>query len=276
MQIESVDFGEQVLINGVKFSFHPAGHILGSAQVRVEHKGEVWVVSGDYKVESDTFTEPFELVPCHTFITECTFGLPIYKWRPQSEVFDEINNWWHENAEAGKVSVLTGYSLGKAQRLLQNIDGEIGPIFTHPTIEKVNEVIRGQGVYLQDTIPVSPGMNKSLFKGGLVLAPPSVLGEPWCNQFKPFSTATASGWMNLRGARRRRSVDRGFVISDHADWDGLVDTIKGTGAEKIYVTHGYTGVFSRWLREQGFNADVVQTEFNAQGDEEENEVAGSH
>lgn len=265
MKIESIEFGDVMNIHGVKFSFHPAGHIIGSAQIRVEHKGEVWVVSGDYKIQRDGFTEDFELVPCNTFITECTFGRPIYKWRNQDTVFEEINNWWHENSELGKVSVLTGYSLGKAQRLLQNVDGEIGPIFTHPTIEKTNAVIRAQGRFLQDTILVEPNWKKEAFKGGLVIAPPSVIGTPWMNQFKPYATATASGWMNVRKWRRNRAVDRSFVVSDHADWDGLNETIKATGAEKIYVTHGFTKPFCRWLKGEGYDADVVKTEFEGEG-----------
>ncbi|NNE28705.1 MAG: ligase-associated DNA damage response exonuclease [Saprospiraceae bacterium] len=266
INIESIDFGEQINMNGVHFSFHPAGHILGSAQVRVEYQGEVWVVSGDYKTEEDGFTIPFEVVPCHTFITECTFGLPVYKWRPQNEVFEEINNWWYENANLGRVSLLTGYSLGKAQRLLQNVDPEIGQIFVHPTIEKVNEVIRNQGVELNPTTEVTADLGKEDFKGSLVIATPSVINTPWMRQMGKVSTATASGWMMNRKARKNREVDRGFVLSDHGDWDDLIRTIKETGAENIFVTHGFTKELNQWLNESGFNSKIVKTKFTGEED----------
>lgn len=255
MKIESIDFGQSININEVHFSFHPAGHIIGSAQIRVEYKGEVWVVSGDYKTEPDTFTEDFELVPCHNFITECTFGLPIYKWQSQDIIFEKINNWWQDNSEHGITSIIAGYSLGKSQRILANLDTDIGTIYTHPVIEKVNEIIRAQGVYLPATTLLTPDIAKAQ-KGALVIAPPSVFGTTWLNPLRPYTTAMASGWMATRNNRNRRSVDRGFVLSDHGDWDDLNDTVSATGAEKIIVTHGYTGVFGKWLRERGFEVEL--------------------
>jgi putative mRNA 3-end processing factor len=221
IRTETVTYGEPRTIRGVQFSFHPAGHIPGSAQIRVEYQGEVWVVSGDYKLEDDGLSTPFEPVRCHRFITECTFGLPVYKWKPQEEVFAAMNGWWRKNAADGKVSVLTGYALGKAQRLIQGLDTGIGPIFTHGAVENTNQVLRGQGIRLADTTRVTRERKKADFKGGIVIAPPSALGSSWMRKFAPYSTAMASGWMSLRGARRRRAADRGFVLSDHADWDGL-------------------------------------------------------
>ena len=263
-KIESVGFGEPINIGGVQFSFHPAGHILGSAQIRVAYKGEVWVVSGDYKLENDGVAEPFEPISCHAFITESTFGLPIYRWQEQEQVFEAINHWWQQNKALGKVSVLTGYALGKAQRILCNLDTSVGPIFTHGAIENINEVIRAQGVYIPPTQRVQATMSKEIFKGSLVLAPPSALNSPWIRKFKPLSTGIASGWMALRGARRRRAVDRGFILSDHVDWEQLNRAIQETGAEKVYVTHGYTRIFSKWLNEQGIHAEVVPTRYEGE------------
>jgi len=271
IKTETVAYGEPRTIRGVRFSFHPAGHIPGSAQIRVEHQGEIWVVSGDYKLEDDGLSTPFEPVRCHRFITECTFGLPVYKWKPQEMVFASINAWWRKTAESGKVSVLTGYALGKAQRLIRGLDAGIGPIFTHGAVENTNQVMRGQGLRLPDTIRVTRELKKADFKGGIVVAPPAALGSPWMRKFAPYSTAMASGWMSLRGARRRRAADRGFVLSDHADWDGLNRAVQATGADRVFVTHGYTDIFRRWLLEQGYDAHVVSTEYQGERADEEEE-----
>ena len=267
---KGVDFGEEIVVNGVKFSFHPAGHIIGSAQIRVEYKGEVWVASGDYKVEADGTSEHFESVKCHAFITESTFGLPVFKWKPQQVIMDEINAWWSSNKADGKVSILAAYSLGKAQRIINNVDHSIGKIFTHGAVENVNEVIRRQGKHLNDTIRVVQGQKQSIFDGGLVIAPPSAVNSAWSNKFKDYSMGVASGWMAMRGTRRRRAADRGFVLSDHADWDGLLTAIKASEAEKVFVTHGYTDIFSKYLRSIGYYSAVVNTEYTG----DELEVAG--
>jgi len=264
IKLETVDFGEVTTINGVKFSFHPAGHILGSAQIRVEYKGEVWVASGDYKLEDDGLAEPFESVPCNTFITESTFGLPVYDWRPQAEVFADINQWWRENAAAGKVSFITGYSLGKAQRIIQGLDPSIGKVYTHTAIENMHEVFRNNGVPLQGTIRASKEIPYKDYNGNLVIRPPSVLNSNWMKKLKPVSVGIASGWMALRGARRRKAVDRGFVLSDHVDWKDLNTAVQATGAERVIVTHGYTKIYTRYLRELGLRADDAETEY---GDE---------
>ncbi len=264
VNIQTVDYGEVTTINGVHFSFHPAGHIIGSAQIRVEYKGEIWVVSGDYKLEDDGLSTPFEPVRCHTFITESTFGLPVYRWKPQSEVFAAINDWWRRNREAGKVSVLGGYALGKAQRLLSGLDTDIGPIYTHGAIENTNEILRKQGLSLPPTIRVTAQVSRRDYPGAMVIATPGALGSAWAKKFKPISEGVASGWMALRGTRRRRSVDRGFVLSDHADWEGLNAAIRATGASRIFVTHGYTEIFTRWLKEQGYDAHIVKTEYEGE------------
>lgn len=267
ISIESMEYGETRTINGVKFSFHPAGHIIGSAQVRVEYKGEVWVASGDYKLEDDGFCAPFESVKCNVFITECTFGLPVFKWKPQAEVFAEINSWWRKNKEEGKATVLAGYSLGKAQRILQGIDPSIGKIYTHGAIEKTNEIIRNMGVQLNETIYVQPEMKKKEFEGSLIIAPPGALGSSWQKKFPAYEVGMASGWMNVRGTRRRESLDRGFVLSDHADWNGLNTAIEATACEKVIVTHGYTNAFSKWLNDKGIETAVESTEFEGEENE---------
>lgn len=267
ISLSTINFGEPVTVNGVRFSFHPAGHILGSAQIRIEHKGEVWVVSGDYKTEDDGLAEAFEPIRCHTFITESTFGLPIYQWDPQEQVLQDINDWWRQNQAAGKVSVLFSYALGKAQRLLQGLDSSIGTIYTHGAVENTNEIMREQGVRLPPTVRVSTEIDRKLYPGNMVVAVPSTLGGTWLKKFKPVSLAYVSGWMRLRGTRRRRGVDRGFVLSDHADWNGLNTAIKATGAERVFVTHGYTEVFSKWLRSQGLDSAIVQTAYGTEEEE---------
>lgn len=256
-----IEYGEEISVNGVKFSFHPAGHIIGSAMIKVEYKGEVWVASGDYKIEPDGVSEDFAPIKCHAFITESTFGLPVFKWKPQSEIMDQINEWWTENKANGKVSVLAAYSLGKAQRIINNVDQGIGPIFTHGAVENVNEVIRRQGKYLHPTTRVVQGQKPSMYDGALIIAPPSAVDSAWSKKFKDFSSGIASGWMAMRGTRRRRSADRGFILSDHADWDGLMYAIKASEAEKIYVTHGYTEIFSKYLQSIGYYSAEVDTEY---------------
>ncbi len=261
---EGIGFGETTRIGAAEVSFHPAGHVPGSAQIRVEVAGEVWVVSGDYKTEPDGFTEAFEPVRCHAFVTECTFGLPVFTWAPEAETIAEIDAWWRDNAAQGRASVLGAYSLGKAQRLLAAIDRTIGPILTHGAVEATNAVMRAQGLALPDTIPVTPDTRPADHPGALVIAPPSALGTSWMRRLGPASTAFASGWMALRGIRRRRAADRGFALSDHADWPGLNAAIAETGAEKLLVTHGYTAIFARWLREKGHDASVLATEFEGE------------
>jgi putative mRNA 3-end processing factor len=263
--IQTVPYGEPIFVNGVRLSLHPAGHILGSAQVRIEHRGEVWVVSGDYKTEPDATCTPFEPVRCHGFITESTFGLPIYRWRPQVEVFDDINAWWRANQLAGRASVLFAYALGKSQRLLAGVDPTIGPIFTHGAVERLNQDYRAGGVPLPATIYAAAGRGAD-WSQALIVAPPSAQG-PWLRRFGAISTGFASGWMQLRGTRRRRAVDRGFALSDHADWPGLLDTIDATGAEQVWVTHGYGAVLARWLNERGVAARSVSTRFEGEVEE---------
>ncbi|MAG88786.1 ligase-associated DNA damage response exonuclease [Zunongwangia profunda] len=267
INVSGKNWNETFMINNVQFSFHPAGHIIGSAQIRVEYKGEVWVFTGDYKTEDDGVATPYEPVKCHTFITECTFGLPAFKWQPQDEVFAEINNWWQQNQSDGRTSVIFGYSLGKAQRLLKYLDTSIGKIYTHGAIENMTEVLRPQ-LEMPKTTRITRDIKKEEIKGNIVVAPPSAHGTPWIKKMVPYVTASASGWMTFRGARRRRAIDRGFVLSDHCDWQGLLSSIKETGAEKIICTHGYTDIFSRYLREIGYDARTEQTQYEEENAEQ--------
>jgi len=266
INLQTVVYGERVVKNGVQISLHPAGHVIGSAQIRVEYKGEVLVVSGDYKVEDDGISTPFEPVRCNHFISECTFGMPVYQWKPQAHIFNEINNWWRSNAEHNLATVLVGYSLGKAQRILQNLDLSIGKVYTHGVIENTNEALRRNGILLNPTERITPASSKEEVRKGIILAPPSSVGTPWMRRFQPYSFGYCSGWMAIRGAKRRRAADRGFVLSDHADWDGLVSAIDATGCESVYLTHGYTATFTRYLNEIGFDAHEVHTLY---GDDKE-------
>ena len=262
--IETLPFGTSTHINGVQLSLHPAGHVLGSAQVRIEHAGYVSVVSGDYKIEPDRTCTPFEPVRCHLFLTESTFGLPVYRWPAPGEVSSQINQWWARNRSNGQSSVVYAYSLGKAQRILAGLDAGIGPIITHGAVEPLNQAYRESGISLPPTRTVSQVDNAKEFKGAMVLAPPSAQGTPWMRRFGEVSQAFASGWMQIRGTRRRRALDRGFVVSDHADWPGLLQAIEATGAETVWVTHGYSAVLVRWLQERGTEAQVLETRFQGE------------
>jgi putative mRNA 3-end processing factor len=263
---QSVEWNEPVFMNGVKISLHPAGHIIGSSQIRVEYKDEVWVVSGDYKTEADGVSGIFEAVKCNTFITESTFGLPIYNWKPQHQIFYDIQNWIIKNKDEGKISVLIAYALGKAQRLLPCI-AEVNPnIFVHGAVWNIHQALINAGVKLSEVKRVLPDMKKEDFRGSVVIAPQSAEGTGWMKRFVPYELASCSGWMQVRGNVRRSNVDKGFALSDHADWNGLLHAVKATGAEKIFVTHGFQSAFSRYLNENGIESAEVKTEF---GDEEE-------
>jgi len=258
-----LEWGESIQIRGVRFSFHPSGHIVGASQIRVEHQGEIWVFSGDYKTEDDGLAAPFEPIRCHTFITECTFGLPAFSWQPQAAVMEDINSWWKQVQHKGHTAVLFAYSLGKAQRLLMHLNQNIGRVYTHGAIENTNEVIR-QFKPLPPSVRITRETTAKELSGHLVLAPPSAQGSTWLRKMAPFETASASGWMAFRGARRRRAVDRGFVLSDHCDWSGLLRSIKATGAERVICTHGYTEIFARYLREEGYDARTEATQYEGE------------
>jgi putative mRNA 3-end processing factor len=265
---QGVRYGESLDRNGVKVSLHPAGHILGSAQIRVEHRGEVWVASGDYKLEADGTCEAFEPVRCDAFITESTFGLPIYHWRPQVEILAEINGWWRDNAERGLASVALAHGLGKAQRILLRLDPEIGPIVCHGAVEAINEIYRGRGIALPPTFMASDRLDKKQLSRALVLAPPSAVHSPWISRFGAHSDAFASGWMQVRGNRRRLGLDQGFALSDHADWPGLLRAIDATGAARVFVTHGSVAPLVRFLSEKGLDAQAIAVEYGDEGEDE--------
>ncbi len=267
INLQTVEFNESVSINNVKFSFHPAGHIYGSSQVRVEYKGEVWVVTGDFKLHEDNVSDTFEPIICDTIITESTFGLPVFKWKDQKEVFRQINDWWINNATENKASVICAYALGKAQRIIKNVDSSIGEIFVHGSINNVNHALTSSGLSLPKTSYATADIPKDRFRKSLIIAPPSAMGTSWIRRFGDYEVATVSGWMNIRGIKRRRNAGKGFVISDHADWDELNQAVSESRASKVYVTHGYTDVFSRWLNQSGIEAYVMDTLYEGEVDD---------
>jgi putative mRNA 3-end processing factor len=262
--IETLRYRDTTSINGVTVSLHPAGHVLGSAQVRVEHRGETWVVSGDYKLDPDPTCATFEPVPCDVFITESTFGLPVYRWPDPSTVASQINAWWRANRDAGRTSVILAYALGKAQRIAAMVDPDIGPIVAHGAVMKLVEAYRASGVRLPSIDRVPPQARRVGGGRALVIAPPSVLGTPWLKMFGESAVAVASGWMTVRSVRRRRNVEHGFVVSDHADFPGLLAAIEGSRASRILVTHGFSDVLSRFLRERGLDAKPLATRFTGE------------
>jgi putative mRNA 3-end processing factor len=266
---QSVEWNEAIYMNGVKISLHPAGHIIGSSQIRVAYNGEVWVVSGDYKTTDDGISGRFEPVKCNTFITESTFGLPIYHWQPQEELFTGMRRWIQKNKEEAQTSVVFAYSLGKAQRIIKNLADCVDNVFVHGAIYNTQEALKNSGWHFPEVKRVTADISKELFHQSLVVAPGSAAGSPWLKKMQPLSIAVCSGWMQVRGNVRRQNIDAGFALSDHADWNGLLDAVKATGAEKVFVTHGFQAAFSRYLNENGIEAGEVKTQF---GNEEETEI----
>ncbi|HEY8049902.1 MAG TPA: ligase-associated DNA damage response exonuclease [Ramlibacter sp.] len=274
IDLQLLAYGERISHNGVTLSLHPAGHVLGSAQVRLEHGGQVWVASGDYKVAPDRTCAPFEPVKCDVFITESTFGLPIYRWCDDDELFAQVDAWWARNVEHNRASVLTCYSFGKAQRILSGVDPSIGPIVVHGAVEPLNRAYREAGVDLPETQSAFH-IARSDIKRSLVICPPSAAASPWMRRFgADAQLAFASGWMQVRGNRRRGGYDRGFVLSDHADWPGLLKAIDATGAQRIIVTHGSSQTMVRYLREQGLQAEAFETEYGEDAVEADAVAAG--
>ncbi len=259
------EFGDSVYINGVKFSFFPAGHLLGSAQIKVEYKGEIWVSTGDYKLENDLISLPWEPIKCHSLITECTFGLPVYNWESNEALKIELVQWIQQNRSEGLNSVLIGYSLGKAQRLLKMIEDIDVPIYCHGAVENMNEVHRQSGIILPPTF--RPDSDQKKFNDCIIVAPTSVMGTPWLRKFKPYKICFASGWMALRGARRRKAVDKGLIISDHVDWKGLKTVMETCEPEKVICTHGYTDIYAAYLNSVGIEAVTEKTHFETDNED---------
>ncbi len=242
--VETVEYGQRVTIGDAAVSLHPAGHITGSAQVRIEHGGEIWVISGDYKLEPDPTCTPFEPVRCHTFLTDGTFALPIFRWPDAADTMAASHAWWRGNRKAGKNSLLYAHPVGKIQRVSALLDRSIGPVAEAASIDAGAKA--------------GPAC--------LILAPPAFHNTLWSRQFAPASTALVSGWMRIRGTRRRRALDRGFVLSDHADWPGLLRVIDATGAETVGVTHGQRAALVRWLEQHGRRAMAIETRFESEGE----------
>lgn len=284
IQVTELEYGEPIELGETTVSLHPSGHLLGAAQVRIESKstGEVAVVTGDYKVRPDRTCEPFEVIPCDTFVTETTFALPIYRWTDEEAIADDVNDWWRVNAARERTSVILTYALGKAQRIASLLDPSIGPIGAHGAVIPMNEVYRDFGVDLPDVVHANKETAKELKGAGLIIAPPSVATTPWIRKFAGrdgLRTGFASGWTTVRGRRRWRAVDRGFVLSDHADWPGLIETVRATGARRIMTTHGYADTFARYIREEmKLEAVPVNTRYTGEHDEavsQQTEAAGA-
>ncbi len=269
ISLELKEYGERWKLGQAWVSLHPAGHILGSSQVRIEVAGSVAVVSGDFKRQPDPTCVPFEVVPCDLFVTESTFGLPAFRWPHPQSVLDAIHRWWRENQQAGRASLLFAYALGKAQRLLAGLDTSIGPICLHGAVHGPTQIYRKEGISLAETFTVAEAPKGIDWARCLVLAVPSAQKSPWIRRFGDHSTAMASGWMAIRGTRRRRSVDRGFVFSDHVDWPDLLRTVKETGASTVWVTHGFSSIVARYLQESGWHSVPLETQFQGESDDTE-------
>lgn len=262
ISVQAIAYGQSLTVNGVRISLHPAGHIIGSAQVRLEYKGEIWVLSGDYKLLADGVSAPFEPVRCHSFLTESTFGLPVYHFPEIDSVYHDINEWWRTNAAEGFNSVVIAYALGKSQHILQHLDQGIGNLFLHGAVAQVNKALQLSGFDFPGE-RLTPETDKQRLKSAMIIAPQSVIGSPWLRRLQPYRLAVCSGWMQLRGPRRRIGADKGFILSDHCDFEQLNTAVLATGATNIYVTHGYQDIYARWLREaHALNAVSVKTLFD--------------
>jgi len=256
ISLQLMPYGKQLSIDGVHLSFRPAGHMLGSAQVRIEVAGKIAVVTGDYKLQADATATSWEPIPCHLLVTESTFGLPVFRWPKPEDVLREILEWWLHNQQEGKTSILLGYSVGKAQRVLKQISDHIGSdadarIWVHGALLGPLRAYRDSGIDLPILESVLNAPAGTDFSKALVIAPPSADGSAWLNRFRDVSIAMASGWMAIRGTRRRRSLDRGFVISDHVDWTDLLRAIDAYQPETVWVTHGFSEQVARYLNEKG-------------------------
>jgi putative mRNA 3-end processing factor len=264
------EYGQSFALDNARVSLHSAGHILGSAQVRIEVDGEVWVVSGDYKRATDPSCAPFEVVPCDTFITEATFGLPIYRWAPASTIALEIAQWWQECRAKGQSAVLLCYALGKAQRVLaellafKHLLADCDEVLLHGAMQPLVDIYRDAGVCMWPSLPLSESVKTRELAGQLVLAPPAAVGSPWMRRFKQASIGFASGWMRVRGQRKRAAYDRGFVLSDHADWPALIQTIEQTRCKTVLATHGNTDALVQVMNERGIVASSVKTELGGE------------
>lgn len=272
---QTVEWGESVTRNGVRISLHPAGHIIGSSQIRVEYQGEVWVVSGDYKTEDDGISGAFEAVRCHTFVTESTFGLPVYRWKPQSELLGEIRVWVDRNREEGYSSVFQAYSLGKAQRLISAFREFEGSLFAHGAVLNMQSALNSDGWDFPIVERMNGDVPEERRKGCVFITPAPVENSRVRKMIGPYRTAVCSGWMQIRGNKRRGAADAGFALSDHADWDGLLSAVHATGAERVFATHGFQSAFSRYLNETGIEAHEVQTAYGGEETEDGEEEAAS-
>ena len=260
-------YGEPFRLGDALVSLHSAGHVLGSAQVRIEVDGQVWVASGDYKRQPDPTCAPFEVVPCDTFITEATFGLPVYRWPDTREVVQEVVDWREECAANGEVAILYCYALGKAQRVLAELLAlDPQPVWLHGAVDAGVQVYRQAGIPMVPTLAVAETDKHFDYAGKLIIAPPSAAGSAWLRRFKRAQQGFASGWMRLRGNRRRGNYDRGFVLSDHADWPDLLRTVRETGASRVIATHGNTDALVRMLNESGIRTDVFSTAYGQDED----------
>ncbi|GIV24425.1 MAG: DNA ligase-associated DEXH box helicase [Bacteroidia bacterium] len=264
--IEALPWGKPLRIGPVEVSFHPAGHIRGSAQIRLAYRGEVWVITGDYKRQADPTTALFEPLRADVIVSECTFGLPIYRWPPAEGVIQELLAWWQACAAEGKNAVLYVYALGKAQRVLASLPSDAGPLYVHASIAAINALYEAEGVKLASWRPATEWVKGTA--GALILAPPQVQGSRWVERFAPYEEGQASGWMAIRGRRRQRALDRGFVLSDHADFPALEETIRESGAQRVFLTHGYRAEMAQYLRTRGWEAYLWETAYAGEVDSE--------
>jgi putative mRNA 3-end processing factor len=275
IDLQTLPYGESLTLNAAKLTFIPAGHILGSAQIRIDVRGKVALITGDYKLQRDATCESWEPVACQLMVTESTFGLPVFRWPATRHIIEQLVGWWKQNQQCGRTSVLLAYSVGKAQRILaelQQCSEEAGAIWVHGAMLGPLRAYRESGVFLSELNSVSAAPPGTDFSRALIIAPPSAQQSPWLNRFRDVSIASASGWMAIRGTRRRRNLDQGFILSDHVDWEDLNRAVALCGPEELWVTHGFADCFARYQCDLGKKAMPLKTEFQGEVDSEEGQV----
>lgn len=258
--VEAKDYHEVFKIGDVKCYFIPAGHILGSAQLVIEYRGQRAIITGDYKLSPDDTVDAFEHIQCDLLVTESTFALPCFKWPSQASVFKEIHSFWQANQEKGLHSVLYAYSLGKAQRILAGLNTQQGPIAVHGAVDEMNQIYQSFGKL--DVLPPRLTLETlaSWERPGLVIAPPSTAGSAWLKKLKKYREAYVSGWMQIKGQTRRKNM-RGFILSDHVDWPQLNETVLKSKAKEVWVTHGFSDIYAKYLNEQGITAKALNYQY---------------
>ena len=249
INLKTVEYDKKFLINGINFSLHPSGHILGSSQIKIMTDSETWLITSDFKRQKDKTCKSYERLKTDFLICESTFGLPIFNWESTNKIIDKITKWVNQSEDS--TSILFCYSLGKAQRLLSELNRQnFKNIYVHKSINNINTIYKNLGIELEEAKIFDNNLEINNLKDCLLLLPPSLNNQNFLKKFKRFQTGFASGWMSIRALKKRSGFDKGFTISDHADWNGLIKTIKESEAKRVFLNHGDGESLANFLRDK--------------------------